>query len=77
MIVSDSFGFKLLLTKMIARTGKVYLFTASATEEAAYSVCRYLFVKSIVGFSVSLIIKLARGRQFFSLHSWKYANLGS
>ena len=68
MIVRDSRGFRLLLTKMTASTGNVYLLTASATEFAAIVVARYLFVKSITGFSVSLIKSEALGRQFSFLH---------
>ena len=67
MMIFASLGFKLLLTNMIARTGNVYLLTASATEVAAYVVAKNLFVKSITGFSVSLISKFALGRQFCSL----------
>ena len=77
IIVIDWRGFKLLFTKMTASTGNEYLLTASATEFAAYGVARYLLVKSITGFSVSLIIKPALGKQFSSLHVLKYANLGS
>ena len=67
-MVRDSRGLRLLLTKMTARTGKVYLLTASATELAAMGVARYLFVKSITGFSVSLIRSAALGKQFSFLH---------
>ena len=68
MMTSDSRGFKLLFTKMTARTGKVYLLTAWATELAACGVARYLSVKSITGLSVSLIKSAALGKQFSSLH---------
>ena len=67
MISLDSRGCRLLLTKMTARTGKVYLFTASETECADCFVAIYLLVKSITGLSTSLMSKLAFGRQFFSL----------
>ena len=71
MIVTASCGRSELLTKMTAITGKVYRLTASATVFAAIVVARYLFEKSIVGLSTSLISKFALGKQFFYLHSWK------
>ena len=66
-----SLGRRLLLTKITARTGYVYLFTASETDSAACSVDRNLFEKSITGLSVSWIKRDALGRQFLSLHDWK------
>ena len=71
MIVRASLGRSELLTKTTARTGKVYLFTASATELAAIVVAKYLLVKSITGFSVSLIGRFARGKTFCYLQAEK------
>ena len=71
MITRASLGRSELLTKTTARTGNVYLLTASATELAAIVVAKYLLVKSITGFSVSLISRFALGKTFYSLQAEK------
>ena len=71
MIVRASRGRSELLTNTTARTGNVYLLTASATEFAAIVVAKYLLVKSITGLSVSLMSRAALGKTFCALHSEK------
>lgn len=69
--LQESLGLKELFTKMTCCTGYAYLLIASQIAFSEVAEFRYWFTCSIIGDSLSFIIKLALGLICISLHYWK------